>query len=78
MKPTDEIRQYWREGRTRRYNAAHPERFVRKEAISFLSKKEALTEGEDSTELLEETLNKIRAILTGESVDEIDARRRSR
>ena len=72
------INQYWREQANKKYARNHPEVPVRKEALAFLTKKEAMGIDEDSTELLNETLNKIRAILTGESVDELEAHRRSR
>ena len=77
MKPTEEVRRYWREGRTRRYRIAHPETQARKEVLVFLTKKQTLTEGRETNEALEQTLDKIRALLTGESVDVIETKRRA-
>lgn len=76
MKPTEEVRRYWREGRTRRYGIAHPETQARKEALIFLSKKQGLTEGAEQNEALEQTLDRIRALLSGESVDVVEVKRR--
>lgn len=72
-----ELNTYWREAKRRQYMNV-PEWQAKKALRTFLTKKEALTEGEDMKEALEETLCKIRAILTGESVDELEAHRRSR
>lgn len=74
----DAIHRYWREKKVGVYQRI-PTALIRDEVKGYLTKKEALSETQqgEENELLNSLIDNIKAILTGEGVEVIKAKRRA-